>query len=286
MWWSSARGRTWAPRTLAAVAAVAGAVTIGCPACSSGRAPGAGTVAFKFGAQLRGELHLPASPGARVAPLVVLVPGGGWTSADPAGLIPLADRLAAAGLASATVTYRVGAQGRFPAPVADVLCAVDAAAAQARAHGLTPSPVVLLGHSAGAQLAAVAALGGSAFAAGCGARPTRVDALVGLAGPYDIARFGARAEPLLGTTPAGDPQRWREANPLTWASQRPAMPVLLAAGTADELVPPRMSTEFAQALREGGHRVRLLSVAGATHASIYQPDVIARPVIDWVRALG
>ncbi len=286
MWCVSRARYAGTPKTTAAVVTLAGALALGLAGCSARPEHTPGAIVFGFGAHLDGELQLPTTPGLRSAPLVVLVPGGGWTSADPSGLVPLAGRLAAAGLAAATLTYRVGADGRFPAPVADVLCGVAAAAEQARAHHLTPSPIVLVGHSSGAQLAAVAALAGSRFRGACAAEAAPVDALIGLAGPYDITRFGTLPQALLGTTPAEDPQRWRQADPLTWATQRAAMPVLLAAGTADDLVPPDMSTRFAQALRAGGHRVRLLSVAGATHAGIYQPEVIAQPIIDWVRALG
>ena len=39
-------------------------------------------------------------------PVVVLVPGGGWLTADPNGLRPLAARLAARGVPTVTITYR------------------------------------------------------------------------------------------------------------------------------------------------------------------------------------
>ena len=44
----------------------------------------------------------PGPPGA--APLVVLVPGGGWVDADPTGLVPLAETLAEAGAVVAPIT--------------------------------------------------------------------------------------------------------------------------------------------------------------------------------------
>ena len=253
---------------------------------AGGGSPTRHATEFDIRAGLHAHLYLP-DPAPPTAPLVVLVPGGGWTSADPAGLVPLAERLAASGVAAATTTYRVGSDAsRFPVPVSDVACAVDGAAATARAAGVTPSRVVLLGHSAGAQLAAVAALTGTRFRTDCAWPATRVDALIGLAGPYDIAQFGAVARPLLGTSPTADPAHWREANPLTWVAQRPELPALLAFGTADALVPPAFTNNFADALRRAGHQVHVLAVDGATHASIYEADVIAAPVLDWVRRLN
>lgn len=238
--------------------------------------------AFDVRPGLPAQLFVPA-PAPSHAPLVVLVPGGGWTSADPAGLVSLAERLAASGVATATTTYRVGTDAsRFPIPVSDVNCAVDAAVAAARTAGVTPTRVVVLGHSAGAQLAAMAALTGSRFRGDCAWPQTRIDALIGLAGPYDIARFSDVAQPLVGTNPRDDPAHWHDANPLTWTALRPDLPALLAYGTADSLVPPTFTTGFADALRRDGHQVQVLPVDGATHASIYQADVIASPILDWL----
>jgi fermentation-respiration switch protein FrsA (DUF1100 family) len=107
--------------------------------------------------------------------------------------------------------------------------------------------------------------------------------MVGLAGPYDVATFSAAAQPLFGTTPAGDPDRWRRGNPLTWVEQRPDLPVLLAHGDADDVVPSTATSSFARALREAGHPVREESVADADHADVYAATVIAPTVIDWVR---
>ena len=269
----------------AGIVALTGLVA-GVSACSSAGLQSANTVAFSFGPNLRGDLHLPPEPMSAHTPLVVLVPGGGWTSADPTGLVPLADRFAASGMASATVTYRVGAGARFPVPVADILCAVDSAAQQTRSHGTTPDPIVVLGHSAGAQLAALAMLTGSRYRASCPAAAAPIDAIIGLAGPYDISRFAALAQPLLGTSLAADPAAWRAANPLTWVAQRPQVPALLAAGAADELVPLSSTNDFATALRAAGHQVQVQIVDGATHASIYRPEVIAASIVSWINTLS
>jgi pimeloyl-ACP methyl ester carboxylesterase len=128
-------------------------------------------------------------------------------------------------------------------------------------------------------------LTGARYRASCSAPSARIDGLVGLAGPYDIGRFAQVAEPLLGTTPAADAARWREANPMTWAAERSDVAAMLAYGSSDDLVPPTFSTEFAQALRAGGHRVDVQAITGATHASIYEVSVVADRVIAWVRAL-
>lgn len=245
-----------------------------------------GQVTFESRQGLQARLYLP-DPRTQTAPLVVMVPGGGWTSADPSGFRPLAERLASHGLAVALTTYRVGGDSaRFPVPVSDILCAVDAAAEKASQAGVAPSRVVVLGHSAGAQLAAVAALTGDRYRTDCTWPARRIDAFVGLAGPYDLRDLADLAEPLFGVSPASAPQAWHDANPLTWAGERPSLPALLAAGTADDLVSPSFTHTFADALRKAGHPVKVLDVADATHASIYRPQVVADAVLEWVRGLN
>ena len=268
------------------VAALSALVVIAVNACAHPRVSADRNVAFTYGPHLSGSLYLPPGPQPHTAALVVLVPGGGWTSADPTGLIPLAKRLAATGFVAATTTYRAGPDALFPTPVADIECAVETAAAQSRKQGISPAPIVVLGHSAGAQLSALAALNGTQFRARCAAPAVNIHAFIGLSGPYDISKFPGAAQSLLGTSPAQDPGRWRAANPLTWAHRETGLAVLLAYGTDDTVVAPSFTAEFAQALRAGGHRVQVLSVDGATHASIYEPDTAAAQIITWVRGLA
>lgn len=224
---------------------------------------------------------------AHSAPLVVLVPGGGWENADRSGLRPLADRLASNGIVAVTATYRAASDHvRFPVPVADIECAVDYAAARARRAGITPSRVLLLGHSAGAHLAMLAALTGTRFQQSCPYPTVQVAGVIGLAGPYDILTFQSLARSLFDASAAEDPTAWRDGNPVTWVKQRPQLPVLLAHGADDDTVSSTATTSFATLLRAAGHPVQLEIVAGADHASIYRPNVIADRILTWIRTLS
>jgi acetyl esterase/lipase len=219
----------------------------------------------------------PATPGP--APLVVAVPGGGWQSADPAGLVPLAQTLAADGATVVLVTYRTSADGAyFPRPVRDVACGVAVAAAMATDAGHPPSEVVVLGHSAGAQLAALVALTPARFASpSCPAPPVAPDRLVGLAGPYDVELARDAAVNLFGRA-----TQWDAGNPMLLADRRPGVPVLLVHGTADTVVPTAMSGLFADALTAGGHDVTREWPDGVDHAEVYQPEVAGPLVAAWL----
>lgn len=230
------------------------------------------------------ELFLPSRSGA--VPVVVLVPGGGWRSADPGGLVPLAKALAEAGYVAATVTYRAADAGEhFPTPVEDVLCAAASAVAQAAAAGRRGGPLVLVGHSAGGQLALLAALRPAAFRSSCPSPDVTPDGVVGLAGAYDTHALGDLAVDLFGVPEAQDPGRWHEGDALAWVGERPSLPVLLLHGAADELVPVAMTERLGRALATAGHPVRTEVVAGADHGEVYRPEIIGTLLLDWLAQL-
>src|SRR5580765_8453503 len=134
---------------------------------------------------LAADLFLPDRLGA--VPLVVMVPGGGWISADRSGLTPLAETLSAQGVVVVTATHRpASAAVRFPIPVEDVACSVAFAVTWAAGLGRTGGPVIVLGHSTGAHLAALAVLRPSRFGVGCPSPSIDPDGLIGLSGTYDV----------------------------------------------------------------------------------------------------
>ena len=232
-------------------------------------------------------VYLPADVAApEQLPVVVLVPGGGWTSADPTGMVPLARTLAGDGVATATTTYRTSSdQAFFPTPVQDVVCAVDAVVARIREVGHEVGPVVVVGHSAGAQLAALAALVGDRYHEGCPSQAVRPDGLVGLAGPYDVEMAASIAQNLFAETPEADPESWTAGNPVRQAGERPDLPVLLVHRGSDTVVPLLFSQDFADALRAGGHPVQLQVLPGLDHQDVYQPDAATDPILRYVKRL-
>jgi len=230
------------------------------------------------------DVYLP-SPTTR-APVVVLIPGGSWQTANRSGLGPLAETLAEHGMVVVNATYRAVKSGvRFPVPVADVVCAIDFAADRARQAGISAGPIVVLGHSSGAHLAALAALRGPHFRRDCPYPPAQVSGLVGLSGTYEVTQLQYLAQPLFGVAAGTDPALWHDGDPMDWVKERtapPAMPVLLAHGAADDLLSPTFTEVFARALQGAGHPVQLEIVPGANHQTIYTPRVIANTVITWI----
>ena len=231
---------------------------------------------------------LPAFPhvpkGVTSAPVLVMIPGGAWRGADPTGLQPLAAALADRGVVAVPVHIRTAGDGVvFPVPVDDVLCALADGVATARAAGIEPTRVALLGHSSGAHLASLATLDPERFTPHCEDPRTTADAFVGLAGPYDIRTFGEAASALF--RPGATSAERDAANPLLLAAHHPDVPVLLLHGTADERVPVTYSSDFAAALTTAGHPTTLTVLPGEDHESIYDAQVVAPTIAEWLNTL-
>jgi acetyl esterase/lipase len=218
-------------------------------------------------------------------PIVVLIPGGGWVRADRSGLAPLAERLSAEGAFVVNATYRAADAGVvFPRPVQDILCATAFAADRARTDGFAHGPLIVVGHSSGAHLASLAALGAVAPDPSCPYPARSPDAFAGLAGLYDISTATVAVEPLIGSYPRDAADVWRAANAMTWAPSRPSVPIFLAHGDADELVPMSETSTFAAALERAGHPVRVRIVPAAGHHDLYRAHVVAPLLQDWIVA--
>lgn len=215
-------------------------------------------------------------------PVVVLVPGGGWATADPTGLIPLAQSLADQGAVAATVTYRAAADGiHFPEQVEDVACAIANTVAQTRDAGHEHGEVVVVGHSAGAHLGALVVLSPAEFATGCPDPPVEVDRFVGLAGPYDVVRAQGVAADLFGPG-FPDPADWSVGNPMVHAANQPEVAVLLVHGRSDRTVPLQFTESFAHALEEGGHSVTATYPESVDHHTVYSTDVATPIIAEWL----
>lgn len=214
-----------------------------------------------------------APPSSEPAPVVVLVHGGCWLEAyDVAHIAALASALAAEGFAVWAPEYRrVGeAGGGWPGSAEDLLAALQALQAQSPT-GANLQQVLLVGHSAGGQLAlwAAAALERAPL------NGLRVRGVLGLAAITDLDAYALgsnscqrAAAAFLGGLPQEVPAHYAAASP-----HRLTLPpaTMLLHGDADPIVPLAQ----AHAIPQGAPRV----IAGAGHFDLVHPGTAAFPVI-------
>ncbi len=196
------------------------------------------------------------------APVVIFVHGGSWESGDKRGYAWVGEALAQLGFVAVLPNYRLMPDTRFPAFVDDVAQAVAHARAGVTAWGGDTARVVLMGHSAGAHLAALVAYD-ARYLATQGTSPAILSGFVGLSGPYDFV-FDTK---LLRRTFAGPPEREYDALPVHFVTPR-SLRTLLVMGEDDRTVNPRNTRRLAAALRTAGVPVEEVWVPGTHGVSV------------------
>ena len=258
---------------------VGGAAAVsGCsgdPSPTPSSAGSTGPQRFAYGQETSqiGELTLPTGdpkPG-----LVVIIHGGFWRSSYDLDLgRPLAADLAERGYAVWNLEYRrVGDDGGWPATMADVAAGFDYV--RELPGDLDVDRVVVIGHSAGGQLAGWLA-GRPQLADGeVGANPAVVPVgVVAQAGVMDLVGaatngVGGSAVPdLLGGKPDAVPDRYTIASPL---AQVPVpIPVRCVHAQGDGNVPYSQSQTYVQAAKAAGADAELVT-AGGDHFTLIDP---------------
>lgn len=118
--------------------------------------PAPGTVEHAYGADPKQRLDLVKPAGVAKAPVLLFIHGGGWSIGDKAhaagGKATWAN---GKGWAFASANYRLVPQATVEQQAADVAAAIAWLRANAAKEGLDPDRIVLMGHSAGAHLAAL-----------------------------------------------------------------------------------------------------------------------------------
>jgi len=242
------------------------------------------------GVSLLGDLYTPT--GAGRFPALIGVHGGGWQAGARSAFQYWGPYLAERGYALFAISYRLAKKGgkMFPQAVNDVLAAIQLVRASAGQFKVDPERIGLFGASAGAHLAALAALGG-ASPVFKGAYPkdphasvsTQVKALVGVYGVYDVAEMWQRyllqsprennIENFMGAAPMDDPRRYFDASPINYATfANNQIGVFLSVGTEDDLVNRRAQTDaFLLKLKQANFFVRPCIVQGAPHYWLNDP---------------
>ena len=206
-------------------------------------------VPFDAANQLFLDVYQPQ--GVTKAPVVVFFYGGNWRSGERGNYRWVGEALAREGVVAIVPDYR-----KFPAVgldgfMSDAARAVAWASEHAADHGGDPQRIVLMGHSAGAQLAALLATDAS-WLKPHGIVPKSLCGMVGLAGPYDFLPLtSASLREVFGEDPAGQ----QRSQPIRFVDGDEP-PMLLLHGAADTTVGQHNTENLEQALTGAGVRVQ------------------------------
>jgi acetyl esterase/lipase len=221
------------------------------------------------GVPLRVDVYQPERAGA--FPILVQVYGGAWQRGVPSDKSSFATWLASSGYVVIAIDYRHAPAWRWPAQIDDVNEALRWIGVHGHEYAGDTSRVVLMGRSAGAHLATMAAWFTS---------PIHVRGVVSYYGPVDLTeafkhpprpdplRIRSVEEALLGAPLEQMPERYADASTITHirAGTTPLVPTLLVYGGRDHIVEPKYGASVVDALRARGTPVAYLEIPWADHA--------------------
>jgi acetyl esterase/lipase len=227
----------------------------------------------------RMDIYLPAGRTITATKAIIIIHGGAWVSGDKVEMnqfIPVIKQQMP-DYAVFNINYRLGAlptTNPFPTQETDVKKAVDFILNKAADYDFNTDKVVLLGASAGAQLALLQAYKQTT---------PKVKAVVSLFGPTDIPALYAAypagsisqtaLQLLLGGTPTSNAAMYTSSSPVNFVTAQ-SPPTLLLHGTADDIVPIAQSTSLKNKLEGAGVSVKMVTYPNAGHGD-WSPAIFA-----------
>ena len=223
----------------------------------------AAKTAISYGANPRQKLdvYVPAKA-VNNAAVVVFFYGGSWNSGDRSDYAFIGKALASRGFVTVIADYRIVPEVRFPEFLKDAAQAVAWARKNAVQFGGDPGKLFVMGHSAGAYIAAMIALDGQ-YLRTAGDDAAQLRGVIGLAGPYDFLPLDSSAT-IAAFSNAADLKTTQPVNYVT----RAAPPMFLATGDDDTTVYPRNTLRLAEKLRLAERPVTVRRYAGIAHVGI------------------
>ncbi len=199
-------------------------------------------------------------------PVVIFFYGGAWQEGSRDDYLFVADALTQRGYVVVIPDYRVFPEVMYPDFVGDGAAAVAWTANNIHRFGGDRSRLFLMGHSAGAHIAAMLALDRS-YLVSQNVPAKSIKGLIGLAGPYDFLPLTEPNVIALFSTE----KNLAMTQPISYVKPAVAAsipPVLLLHGDADTRVYPKNSINLTRELRAAGAKVEFDLLPGIDHTSI------------------
>jgi acetyl esterase/lipase len=241
------------------------------------------------------DVYLPTPRPAKPSRPLLVVHGGFW-AAGQRGEASLTSRaLAEQGFTVFDVEYRIAPQPNWQTALGDLKCAIGWVKQHASTGdwNVDPKKIALLGRSAGAHLALMAAYTATAgdLPSSCPSGDTSVESVIALYGPTDLAwayahpanlhaaDSPAKLRAFLGDAPEREPERYRAMSP-TERVTATAPRTLLAQGGRDQFVAPDQMDRLAARLTALGVPHETLFLPWAQHAFDFVPGSFSSQILE------
>ena len=214
------------------------------------------------------DVYQPTSGGAaaKARPVVVFFYGGAWQEGSRSDYLFVAEALTQRGYVVVIPDYRVYPEVMYPEFLKDGAAAVAWTTANIERFGGDRKDIFLMGHSAGAHIAAMLALD-PIYLAEQKVPMTSIKGLIGLAGAYDFLPLTEPNVIALFSTQ----KNLTMTQPISYVKPGAAAsfpPVLLLQGDADKRVYPKNAINLTRELRAVGAKVEFDLLPGVDHTSI------------------
>ena len=215
-----------------------------------------------YDADTGNKLDVYQPEGVRNAPVVLFFYGGRWQEGDKELYRFVGQALAARGYVAVLPNYRLFPEVEFPAFVEDGAAAVQWVRQQVQHYSGDPQKIFVMGHSAGAHIAALLALDGQ-YLSRRGLPANTLSGMIGLAGPYDFLPITAPDLKRV-FAPAHPPE---VSQPVNFV-RRDAPPLLLLHGEDDQTVELANTIALRDATVRAGGAVETVLYPKLNHSRI------------------
>lgn len=216
-----------------------------------------------YGSEERQQLDLYHAGDSTIArPVVVFLHGGAWMQGSKDQYLFVGEALVSKGFVAVIPNYRLFPDVKFPTFVEDSALALKWVYNNIQRFGGDPNDVYIMGHSAGAHIAALLALD-ERYLRSVGGNKRWLKGMIGLAGPYDwLPYFSERDKQIF-----GPPSQYPASQPINFVDgDEPRL--LLMYGNKDKTVKIRNIDNLAAAIRSKQGKVKTIFYPRLGHIGI------------------
>jgi arylformamidase len=206
------------------------------------------------------------------SPVVLWIHGGAWSTGDKEEVHYKAEYFTSKGYVFISINYRLSPQVQHPVHVQDVANAIVWLHNNAKHYSANASRIFLMGHSAGAHIAALVTLD-ERYLKTAGGMPEIIQGVVLLEGAgYDIPSLMERSDKRLqswyiqafGNSAWG----WSQASPTNFVSSSQYIPPMFIAHAGDRDLSAFEAKKLYERLNESNAPCKLVSYPKKSHATL------------------